>query len=152
MTITILSGVVLLAATVMIHAVGTTSWVRFLIRKYAHQTGVFREREALRAVIWTALVLLILHLVEILLWAVAYLPLSGGQLHSFDEAAYFSIVTFTTVGYGDVTLKAAAGRLLSGIEALDGMLLLGWSTAMLYAVVHRIWAGYEGAALRDEQV
>ena len=54
----------------------------------------------------------------------------------------------TTVGYGDVALTAVHWRLLSGIEALNGMLLLGWSTALLYAIVHRTLAGYEGGAAR----
>ncbi len=59
-------------------------------------------------------------------------------LDSFEEATYFSFVTFTTLGYGDITL-AGAWRILSGIEALNGVLLLGWSTALLFAVVQRTW-------------
>jgi hypothetical protein len=58
-------------------------------------------------------------------------------------------VTFTSLGYGDVALTAVNWRLLSGIEALNGVLLLGWSTALLFAVMHRIWQAYEGGGAAD---
>jgi hypothetical protein len=59
-------------------------------------------------------------------------------LGTFEEAIYFSFVTFTTLGYGDITLPEI-WRILSGFEALNGVLLIGWSTAMLFAVVQRTW-------------
>jgi voltage-gated potassium channel Kch len=87
----------------------------------------------------TGVVLLALHLLQALAWAVAFLVLPGTpQTRSFEEAAYFSIVTFTTLGYGDITLDAN-WRLLSGIEAMNGILLAGWSTALLFSVVQRSW-------------
>jgi hypothetical protein len=49
------------------------------------------------------------------------------------------MVSFTTLGYGDITLTDSEWRLLSGIEALDGILLVGWSTALLFIVVQRSW-------------
>ena len=58
---------------------------------------------------------------------------------TFEEAVYFSFVTFTTVGFGDVVLTPGV-RLLSGIEALNGIILVGWSTALLFAVVQRTMA------------
>ena len=53
---------------------------------------------------------------------------------SMEQAVYFSLVTFTTLGYGDITLDAP-WRILTGIEALNGVLLLGWSTALTFAVI-----------------
>ncbi len=52
----------------------------------------------------------------------------------------FSTVTYTTLGYGDITLPPV-WRVMSGFEAMNGILLFGWSTAMFYAVVQRIIAG-----------
>ncbi len=135
-----LVAVVLVAATVAIHAVGTSYWIRHLIHHYAGPDGYFKARKALPAVMWTAVVLMMLHVVEVILWALAYLLLlPGDQLDTFEKATYFSIVTFTTLGYGDITLLDHDWRMLSGIEALDGILLVGWTTALLFMVVQRSW-------------
>lgn len=81
--------------------------------------------------------LVALHTIEIWLYAVLYLAL--GALHSFEESLYFSTVTFVTVGYGDVVL-GKAWRLLSAIEAANGVILVAWSTAFLVAVTARLRA------------
>ncbi|GAL68454.1 Kef-type K+ transport systems predicted NAD-binding component [Jejuia pallidilutea] len=57
---------------------------------------------------------------------------------SFSEAWYFSLVTFTSLGYGDVTLTGH-WRLLSGVEAINGIMLIGWSTAMMYSLIQQIY-------------
>ena len=135
----LLIAVILVAATVVIHAVGTSYWMRHLTRYYADADGHFKPRRALPAVIWTAVVLMMLHVVEVVLWATAYRLLPGNDLDSFEKATYFSMVTFTTLGYGDITLADHQWRLLSGIEALNGILLVGWTTAFLFLVVQRSW-------------
>ena len=66
----------------------------------------------------------------------------AGELADFEAAVYFSFVTFTTLGYGDITLSEGY-RLLSGIQALNGILLVGWSTALMFAVVQKIWQSEE---------
>lgn len=135
-----LIGAVLIAITVVIHALGTTYWVSHLSRKYA-QAPIARMRQAIAILIKTVLVVFVLHSIEIMVWAGAYqalLPL--GELESFEQAVYFSFVTFTTLGYGDITLSEG-WRLLSGIEALNGILLVGWTTALIFAVVQAIWRG-----------
>ena len=82
-----------------------------------------------------------LHTVQIAIWAFAYRQLlPDDELPSFEAALYFSFVTFTTLGYGDITLTEG-WRLLSGIQALNGILLVGWTTAYLFAVVQRTWEG-----------
>jgi voltage-gated potassium channel Kch len=82
----------------------------------------------------------VLQLVEAIVWALAYLLMLPGDLSTFEEATYFSVVTFTTLGYGDITLVEHEWRLLSGIEALNGNLSVGWTTALLFLVVQRSWA------------
>ena len=138
----LLTIVLLVAVTVAIHALGTVYWVRHLGRHYTRADGEFKAHMTLPAVIWSAVGLLMLHLVEVLVWAVAYLLIMPGEeIATFEEAVYFSVVTFTTLGYGDVTLADHDWRLLSGAEALNGILLVGWSTALLYAVFQRSWKG-----------
>ena len=99
-------------------------------------------KESLPTLAGTAIVLVALHAIQIGIWAITYKVLvPEGELPSFEAAAYFSFVTFTTLGYGDITLSEG-WRLLSGIQALNGILLVGWSTAVLFAVVQRIWQGF----------
>ena len=139
MLILSLLGVAMVAATVLMHAVGTTQWVRHLARRHLDENGEWRPRSVLRVLIATAVVLLILHLLQVTLWAAVYRwLLPAGGLETFEQALYFSLVTFTTLGYGDITL-GPEWRLLSGIEALNGILLVGWTTALLFAVVQRTW-------------
>jgi len=133
-----LIGSALIAITVVIHAAGTTAWVRYLGRKYTGKTIVGGRRATL-VLVNTALIVFALHTIEIVIWAGAYQILRPViELGSFDEAVYFSFVTFTTLGYGDITLSEG-WRLLSGIEALNGILLVGWTTAMIFSVVQIIW-------------
>ena len=135
-----LIGSALIAITVVIHATGTTAWVKHLGRKFDGQPTVSGRRATL-VLVNTALIVFALHAVEIVVWAVAYqLLLPAHELASFEEVVYFSFVTFTTLGYGDITLSEG-WRLLSGIEALNGILLVGWTTAMIFAVVQNIWRG-----------
>jgi len=141
----LLTTVILVAITVAIHAVGTTYWIKFLGRRYFGSDGQVKAHAALPAVTWTAVAFLMLHLVEVIVWALAYrLILPGVHLETFEKAVYFSIVTFTTLGYGDVTLVNHEWRLLSGVEALNGILLVGWTTALLFMVVQRSWASMLG--------
>ena len=135
-----LIGSTLIAVTVIIHAIGTTTWVRHLAMKYATHFPWSKQRSIL-VLVSTALVVFALHALEIVIWAAAYLVLvPSSELASFEEAVYFSVVTFTTLGYGDISLSEGY-RLLSGIEALNGIILVGWTTAMIFAVVQHIWKG-----------
>jgi hypothetical protein len=69
-------------------------------------------------------------------WAAAYA--AAGVFADFETAMYFSLKSYTTVGYGDV-LPAHSWRLLGPIEAAIGVLMLGWSTAIIVAAVQRIY-------------
>ncbi len=69
------------------------------------------------------------------LWAAAYMAL--GLFATLESAIYFSIVSFTTLGFGDVLLEED-WRLLSGLEAMNGLLMFGLLTAMLVEALRRI--------------
>ncbi len=145
-----LLGAALLVVTVIIHAWGTTAWLKHLTRDYNRTEGHWHKPvHSIRLVSVTVLVLLALHVAEIEVWALAYRYLVETEeiLVTFEEATYFSFVTFTTLGYGDITLDPPI-RILSGIQALNGIILGGWSTAMLFAVVQRTW---QDSQYHDEQ-
>jgi len=77
-------------------------------------------------------------IIEVWAWAVLYLAL--GAIGSLEQAVYFSTVTFTTLGFGDITLDET-WRLLSSFEAANGLLMFGWSTALIFAAVQWVYAG-----------
>ena len=60
------------------------------------------------------------------------------EIPTFKTALYFSTSSFTTVGYGDLTLSEE-WRLLGSMESANGMILFGWSTAFIFTVIHRIY-------------
>ena len=98
-------------------------------------TGEGRLRPSLgRVMAFASLALAVLHHVEASLWAAVYIGL--GVFADWDTAVYFSIVTMTSVGYGDVVLSGD-WRLLAAFQAMDGMLLFGISTAFLFAVLQQ---------------
>lgn len=137
-----LIGTVMVALTVVVHALGTTYLVRYLAQRFLDERGRWRSRYAMGALITAAIVLVLLHAVEIVLWAGVYRALlPAGELADLESAVYFSFVTFTTLGYGDITL-GEGWRMLSGIQALNGILLVGWSTALMFAVVQKSWQGF----------
>ena len=135
-------GAALVAGTVIVHALGTVLLIRLLAPHKTGQTAAPTWQRASKVLIGTVMLLLVLHLIEIVVWAVAYLLLDpGSDLPTFGDAIYFSLVTYTTLGYGDITLSGP-WRVMSGIEALNGMLLAGWSTATLFVVVQKVMQAY----------
>ena len=75
------------------------------------------------------------HLIEIALWAVLFVIC--GEFPEFGPAYYHSAVNYTTLGYGDV-IMTPSWRLLGPLEAANGMLMFGVSTAMIFAVIQRL--------------
>ncbi|MDX2607582.1 MAG: ion channel [Woeseiaceae bacterium] len=80
------------------------------------------------------------HLIEVLLWSVIYLVL--GIFDAIEPALYFSLVAYTTLGFGDVVLPES-WRLLSGITAANGFLVFGWSTAFQVEYISRLSRGFQ---------
>ena len=75
-------------------------------------------------------------LLETLLWASVYLGM--GFIDGFRKAVYFSIVTYTTLGYGDVT-PDESWSLLAAFSSINGIIMFGWSTAVVIAAVQNIF-------------
>jgi hypothetical protein len=130
-------GMILL--TVGIHTVGAASWLSSLGKSIAKRHQMKQPTRLFRNILSTSCVLILLHILEAFLWALLFmvLPAQGG-LDSLHEALYFSMVTFTTLGYGDFTLNAD-WRLLAGVEGMVGIVVFGLTTALLFAVIQRSW-------------
>jgi len=80
--------------------------------------------------------IVLLHLVEITAWAAAYSW--NGAIPDLSSALYFSAVTYTTTGYGDIVLPRP-WRLDGAVEALTGILMCGWSTGFFFAILNRLY-------------
>jgi Ion channel len=78
---------------------------------------------------------LVAHLIEIAVWAMLFIIC--GEFPEFGPAYYHSAVNYTTLGYGDV-IMSPSWRLLGPLEAANGALMFGVSTAMIFAVVQRL--------------
>lgn len=77
----------------------------------------------------------IAHAVEIVLWA--WLFMLCGEFRYFGTALYHSAVNYSTLGYGDIVMSPA-WRMLGPIEAANGALLFGVSTAMIFTIIQRL--------------
>src|SRR6476620_3612870 len=119
----------LMALCVTIHAMGLTGAVRWMHTRLARGTAGFWLATSMlvRIAVWTVL----LHLIEILVWAFLYAW--RGALPDLTPSASFSAVTYTTTGYGDLVLPPE-WRLVGGVEALTGILMCGLSTGLFFAV------------------
>jgi Ion channel len=99
----IVGGALLLSVCVFLHAVATIAIARF--RRGALHDGRTTFRWPVLALAGAFVFIFVLHVFEIAIWAGAYVAL--GALNDFEQALYFSAVSFTTVGYGDVVLSRA---------------------------------------------
>ncbi len=128
-------GAGLIAATVVIQALFMSVGLDYFKRIEERRPEAMARKPATTTVIWI-LFLLIPIVLDVTLWATFYSV--GGALPSFDEAIYFSTVTFTTVGYGDIVLDRE-WRQLATFEAVNGWIIFGWATALIMAVVQRLY-------------
>lgn len=68
-----------------------------------------------------------------------------GSDASFSASLYFSAETYTSLGFGDLTPNGPV-RLLAGVEALNGLLLIGWSASFTYLCMERFWSPADEAS------
>ncbi len=126
----------MLIVTSGIHAGG------MLLASTLFQIKVHRQIQCLRLfrVLRISSVVIMMFLascLEALAWAGMYLALNA--LEGFEKALYFSMVTYSTLGYGDVILHDR-WRLLSAFESANGIIMFGWTTAIVIAAVQRLYA------------
>ena len=124
-----------LAGTIVIHALAvawTVTFARHAVRGRGAGAGFSSDVAIVAGAVGFALGA---HLLEIGVWA--GLLMACGEFPAFAMAYYHSAVNYTTLGYGDV-IMSESWRLLGPLEAANGMLLFGVSTALIFAVIHRI--------------
>lgn len=132
----ILVGILMMVVTTVVHAFFMMVNFDILERSSAH-THKHGLSVRLMMVCGTILMFFVAALIEVGVWATSYLLL--GALQGLETALYYSMVTFTTLGYGDIVLPDR-WRLLSSFEAANGIIMFGWTTAVVMAVVQRAFA------------
>jgi hypothetical protein len=131
----LLVGGVVSACNIVIHAlvmVAVVSVTRMVATNYKRtlHPWLFLVTVMIAAVS----VLMIAHASEVLVWALAYSIVNAAP--SGADLAYFAFVNYTTLGYGDIT-PVELWRLFGPITAMNGVLLFGWSTAVIFEVLRR---------------
>lgn len=138
MFIVVIFCTILIAITTVIHY----EMLRILNSRLAFLS--IPNRTKLLVVIFTAF---IAHILEMLVYGISlyvlvkYLgagSLSGPTKFSLVNCLYFSAETYTSLGFGDLT-PVGPVRLLAGAEALNGLLLIGWSASYTYIAMERFW-------------
>lgn len=119
--------------TVLVHLFG----LAILMRVLRSHSRIFRKLTIMPLTLLLAATLgiIAIHTLEIWLYALMYLQL--GALSHFEQALYFSTVTYATIGYGDVVMPHE-WRILGAIEGAAGIIMLGWSTAFLISLLTQL--------------
>ncbi|MBO6610060.1 MULTISPECIES: potassium channel family protein [Altererythrobacter] len=136
--LTILISLVLVAATIAIHY----ETLRYTSARITHMPVAPRLR-----IIIVLTAALTSHLIQVTVYAGAFLfleniggfgTIDGQQGHDFEDAFYFSITSYTTLGIGDL-YPTGPLRVISGIEALNGLVMVGWTASMTYIYMEKFW-------------
>ena len=136
-----------IAAAATLACVGIHYETIRLLVSVLHRKASRRSRPVL---IMTVLILLVVHLIEAALFAFAYRlvflihptdagVLTGAYDDSFGDTLYFSLSVYTTVGFGDIAPLGPV-RMLVGIEALAGLVLITWSASFAFLMMQRIFS------------
>lgn len=143
----ILISLVLTGVTVLIHGIGTLYSIFYIAGAWNKKNYSLKAFSVEILVIRLVVFLLLLHLGEAAIWASFYY--AAGLLPTMETAMYFSLTSYATLGYGDVVLSGQ-WRLLGPIEALVGVLIMGWSTGVIVTVILRTYTNRLNLKFSDQ--
>lgn len=131
---------VLVSICVTIHGLGMILGLRWI----GHTSPRHGHHFSLHAMFWILIRvvygLLVLHLLQILVWATCYHW--NGCFPDFATSFYYSATCYSTVGFGDVTPKDG-WRIVGAIEAVTGILMFGWSTGVLFSAANYLLSRFK---------
>lgn len=135
MLLQLLIGALVLALTVMVHVcfIGVAEAALYRVGPWLLRTP--HRPKTLAVLTLIALWLMGAHSVGAWVWAVAFL--AAGVFTTLEPALYFAMVSYTTLGFGDVLLPTD-WRLLAGVSAANGLLVFGVSTAFMAEVLRQL--------------
>ena len=143
MLIQFLVGGIVSVCNITIHSLVMTVVVR-VARPLSTKKRSHPSLRLIATMIATVSVLMAAHVLEVFVWSLAYSIVDAAPAGT--DLVYFAFVNYATLGYGDV-VPVEAWRLLGPITAMNGALLFGWSTAVIFQVLHKtMMISYDTAA------
>jgi len=134
----ILIATIMLVLTTAIHASGMMLAMKLSCRT-ADTGKIFRVCSRVLRLSLIVICMFIVTLIEVAAWAGAYLAVDA--IEALEKAIYFSMVTYTTLGYGDVLLDEN-WRVLASYQAANGIIMFGWTTAIIIYAIRQVY--FEG--------
>jgi hypothetical protein len=131
MVIQLLVGSLVSVSNIMVHALATVAAVT-IARRAGRKPAPRPRLHLMTVMVATVLMLMLAHVIEIVVWSLSYAI--AGAAPEGSDLLYFAFVNYTTLGYGDVT-PVRAWQLLGPMAAMNGILMFGWSTAVLFEVL-----------------
>jgi Ion channel len=133
MLLQILVGLSVSTINIVVHALLTVTTIR-VARALASGTTLHPWRHLIGLMIGTVLMLMCAHTLEVFVWSTAYALLNVAPEGA--DLVYFAFVNYATLGYGDI-VPVARWRLLGPMASMNGILLTGWSTAVIFEVLRK---------------
>lgn len=131
MIMQLLAGSSVSVVNIMIHALATVGAIS-AARLASRRRALWPRLYLMYVMVTIVLLLMLAHLVEIAVWSLFYALVQAAPEGS--DLLYFAFVNYTTLGYGDVT-PVKAWQLVGPMAAMNGVLMFGWSTAVLFEVL-----------------
>ena len=144
MFVNLLIGLPIMATCLLLQSLLFVAAIRYYLKRHSSQSGQ-SFWSAFGVVTGVMLILLFGNLAQVAIWGGLFRLL--GEFETLTDAVYHSAVNFATLGYGDIVMSAPR-RMLGPLEAINGALMIGVSTAALNAafqdVIRRARAGQQG--------
>jgi hypothetical protein len=148
MFLALLVGTGVQLCTLLAYGLATNLLVRLVVRLIRSGYTGLDFWKNLAVMVLITLITGAAHLIQIALWAGVFWLCD--QRMTFETAFYFSAQNYTALGYGDITLSEQ-WRLLGPLEAINGLLLFGLSSAVMFGVMSHLLANRIRAALGPEE-
>jgi hypothetical protein len=142
----LLVSIAVSVCNIAIHAIVMAA-VLWVARVASERVTSHRTFQLVAVMTATVSVLMVAHIAEVVVWTFAYAIVDVAPPGT--DLTYFAFVNYTTLGYGDVT-PLPRWRLLGPMTAMNGVLLFGWSTAVIFAVLRAVMTSQTEEGLREK--
>lgn len=140
-------GQIIAGVLISFTLIAASLYLHFSVLRTMSRHFVKRQIAITRPMMIVMTIIFLTHVLEITLFALAFYVmghvglggLSGAHSSTAADYFYFSIATYSTLGIGDIAPEGAM-RMVAGIEALAGLLLIAWSASFTYLMMERLWA------------